>query len=186
MKNKFIVGFLLLLNLSILVVYNNCGQLSHKDKTSTQAPNPGDFGGGDDSGNFNEIADHITRLVDNVCEKTAEANDEYNYEACYTEGIDGKRIVQTFYNDEALNNLEALFIRIQGRELEFRTLPFVECENHVLNFINNPLQLEQFKKQLALAYGDAYLSNLTEMDYATLILRASPACLTFIAERTAE
>jgi hypothetical protein len=47
MKNKFVIFIFVFLNFIVLVGYNNYGSIPHNYKTSTQAINPGDFGGDD-------------------------------------------------------------------------------------------------------------------------------------------
>lgn len=75
---KFTIPLLLVI---ILFGYTNCGQLSHNNKTSTQAINPGDFGGEQDD--FRVIGSQaLTNLGIRICNKKVALNRVMSFESC--------------------------------------------------------------------------------------------------------
>lgn len=73
--------FIPILLIAILLGYTNCGQVSNNNKTSTQAINPGDFGG--DDGNQNTIsAQALATIGLRVCNKMVALNEVESFETC--------------------------------------------------------------------------------------------------------
>lgn len=146
-----------------LFAYNNCGGLQN-NKTSTQATNPGDFGDdGGDSGGGNSTRMLIRRLISDLCTLTTSIDTNFDFTECGLIAETQPYVVQTFYDDPSILNLNILAEKINNGELFINGALMSECNAHIDNF-----QIQDNNIDL---YG---------IDLAIAILSKSPACLSFI------
>ncbi len=163
MKRNFTLALLLILSLTVLISYNNCGPLSHRDKTSTQATNPGDFGDGGDDGGGNTVRMLIRRVISDLCTVTTSIDTQFDYTECGFISETQPYIVQTFYDDPSILNLNILAQKINNKELFIDGALMSECNAHIDNF---PITVGEI--------------NVYGIELAIEILRKSPSCLSFI------
>lgn len=183
MKNKILIGILILLNLVILVGYNNCGQLSHGERTSTQATNPGDFGGDDGPGDATGEHDiYFSSLISNLCNKILIIDPNITFPECYSQIFGNIAITRTFYNHPDLNIVDDIIMKLNFNSLLRSSLKSDACALYIQSFVTGTPSFTELKEYLNNYIQIHQIINPKSVDFGVAILINNVNCTTFIRE----
>ncbi len=137
MSRKFLILVLVLLNFALLIGYNNCGQLNN-NRTSTQATNPGDFGGDGDDGDGSVItAQGLIIIGLRVCTKMAELGYVSSSEECTQYVYDDIPTASVFGSPAISRSINDLIPFVTQMLLVIHHGNYIECVNNIQSFMPN-------------------------------------------------
>lgn len=137
MSRKFLIAVLVILNFILLIGYNNCGQLNN-NKTSTQATNPGDFGGEDGDGDGTVItAQGLVIIGLRVCTKMAELGYVASSEECTQYVYDDVPTASVFGSPAVGRSINDLIPFVTQMLLVINHSNYIHCIENIQAFTPN-------------------------------------------------
>lgn len=169
----------------ILVGYNNCGPVSHGEKTSTQAINPGDFGDGEPiEGVGSDHHMYFTSLLTSLCRKLPLFDNTIEFDECYQVVQNSMPLAHTIYKDSYIENISSIVSYLfEGSLVRYR-IRSESCSRYIANINSENENIEALKTHIKFYLELNNIINPKIPDLATAVILYDSNCTTMISRST--